>query len=499
MSRRHSTAAARKRLKTVARWGRYLLAVALLLAVLGTADRMQATPAVPEPFAAAGATSSAGGGSGSAPTLYAHGDRLRPLVEETGNAQTLNIYGPGGQIIAQVARDGLGGSQKAPHLLADHLGSTRAILDADDNVVARFEYGPHGDTAESGVAAAELPYRYTGHAYDEEQGVYQTPNRTYDPTTGRFLSVDPRRQDASPYVYAGNNPVTNVDSSGDIYVPFYLRSGFATITVNGRSESPLAQRVQRAITGIQPGVNQAGDPEQLVVRPDDYFFSYQASEEPGSRFAALGRTFVRSEVDLQDGLVHHGDDLYWLVGNEHQVRMPLDAPEVLARWRELRPGLANNVVVVDLSGDLRASRPLRMALTAADTVPHGYVNARVIDADGNLFASNGRIYGRADFGAYVRNYAAGLRESRGRFERLAADLRRGPTSTVRYYSPPSQEQTIPYLLSPPSPDQVVPDLGRSPSNPRSILRGLEPLLMRGDTDDIHPALLSGVFDGFRDP
>ncbi len=147
------------------------------------------------------------------PTLYAHGDRLRPLVEETGGAQTLNIYGPGGQIIAQVARDDQG-SQAVRYLLADHLGSTRAALDADGNVVARYEYAPHGETALAAGAAAEARYRYTGHPYDEEQGLYETPARGYDPTLGRFLSVDPQRQDASPYVYAGNNPVLYKDPNG---------------------------------------------------------------------------------------------------------------------------------------------------------------------------------------------------------------------------------------------------------------------------------------------
>ncbi len=167
------------------------------------------------------------------PTLYAHGDRLRPLVEATGSAQTLNIYGPGGQIIAQVARDGLGGSQKAPHLLADHLGSTRAALDADGNVVARFEYGPHGETATSGTGtAAELPYRYTGHPYDEAQGLYETPARTYDPTVGRFLSVDAARHSTSPYNYAGNNPINKIDPDGQKPLYFFLYSGYGVEIVD---------------------------------------------------------------------------------------------------------------------------------------------------------------------------------------------------------------------------------------------------------------------------
>ena len=40
---------------------------------------------------------------------YIHGAQLRPLVEELGSRQTLNVYGPGGRVVAQLARDGDGG------------------------------------------------------------------------------------------------------------------------------------------------------------------------------------------------------------------------------------------------------------------------------------------------------------------------------------------------------------------------------------------------------
>ena len=222
MSKQRSKATIRKRTQPPARWGRYILAGVLLLTVLvaaSTAGQLLVASGSPDMTAVSATASSvdnavaSSAGVGSAHTLYAHGHRLRPLVEETGGAQTLNIYGPGGQIIAQATRDDQG-SEAVRHLLADHLGSTRAALDGGGNAVARHEYGPYGETATSGAAAAELRYRYTGHAYDEEQGVYETPARGYDPTTGRFLSVDPQRQDASPYVYVGNNPVLYKDPTG---------------------------------------------------------------------------------------------------------------------------------------------------------------------------------------------------------------------------------------------------------------------------------------------
>ena len=77
MEHKRSATAARKRLKPIARWGRYLLAGALLLAVLvasGISAQLFATSDTPHGSSLEDAD----------PTLYAHGDRLRPLVEETG-------------------------------------------------------------------------------------------------------------------------------------------------------------------------------------------------------------------------------------------------------------------------------------------------------------------------------------------------------------------------------------------------------------------------------
>ena len=210
MAKKRSTAAARKRFKTATRWGAYMLVGALLLVgAAGAAAQMLWAAATPEP--AASPTNRAGvspglSGDNSTQTLYLYGGQVGPLVVESGGLRTLKIYGPGGQIIAQVVGDGQG-TETVRYLLADHLESTRAVLDAEGNAVARYEYAPYGDTTVAGAAGTEVRYRYSGHPYDEVQEVYETPARDYEPAVGRFLSVDPRREDASPYVYAGNNPV----------------------------------------------------------------------------------------------------------------------------------------------------------------------------------------------------------------------------------------------------------------------------------------------------
>ena len=47
-------------------------------------------------------------------------------------------------------------------------------------------------------------------------------SRYYDPATGQFLSVDPQLQvTATPYVYASNNPVSNLDPNGEFTCGLY--------------------------------------------------------------------------------------------------------------------------------------------------------------------------------------------------------------------------------------------------------------------------------------
>ena len=149
-------------------------------------------------------------------TTTIRGAGLQPLVEERGSTQTLNIYGPGGVIIAQVATDSPAGgtpTTQTRYLLHDHLGSTRVVLDSNNQVLGSFDYSPFGETTPTGTVA-NVAYRYTGQEVNDGLGTYNYHARHYDAEMGRFLRVDPARYNSSPYVYANDNPINFVDQTG---------------------------------------------------------------------------------------------------------------------------------------------------------------------------------------------------------------------------------------------------------------------------------------------
>lgn len=102
----------------------------------------------------------------------------------------------------------------------DGLGSVTDITSATGTPLAWTEYQPFGAVRTTGSAtgAPAVPFAYAGQ-YRDPTGLYDMRARAYDPTTGRFLSVDPLppvvgTPCTSSCVYASNNPTLLTDPSG---------------------------------------------------------------------------------------------------------------------------------------------------------------------------------------------------------------------------------------------------------------------------------------------
>jgi RHS repeat-associated protein len=92
-------------------------------------------------------------------------------------------------------------------------------VSATGAVSDRYAYDPYGNvTASSGSVAN--PWQFAGGYYDASTGLTKFGNRYYDSTSGRWTQADTlsgnlsNPQSLNRFVYAGDNPVNEVDPSG---------------------------------------------------------------------------------------------------------------------------------------------------------------------------------------------------------------------------------------------------------------------------------------------
>ena len=115
--------------------------------------------------------------------------------------------------------------------LKNHLGSTMlvygTVASTDPNTAdigetkATYDYRAFGEQVElMPHDLAKVTENFTGKERDDETKLNYFGARYLDPMLGMWISVDPKRQFASPYLYAGNgvNPVNGVDSDGNVFV-----------------------------------------------------------------------------------------------------------------------------------------------------------------------------------------------------------------------------------------------------------------------------------------
>jgi large repetitive protein len=146
--------------------------------------------------------------------LYLRNAKHKTLEEierkANGTSHTEYIYGPYG--MTAMRKD-----KKMHYLCLDHLGSARVCIDTDEEIKNALQYSAFGDRSDLKAIeeANELRYSFTGYEWEEELGLYYAVSRYYDPVLKRFLSVDPKLESDSPYVYCNNNPFLLNDPNGE--------------------------------------------------------------------------------------------------------------------------------------------------------------------------------------------------------------------------------------------------------------------------------------------
>jgi RHS repeat-associated protein len=166
---------------------------------------------------------------------YQHNGQGQRVKKDDGSTITLFAYDEAGQLIGEYDATGnaiqetvwfngapvavLVGSNKY-YVHTDHVGTPRAITNGN-TVIWRWESDPFGSTAPQEDPDGDLTdfvynLRFPGQYYDAETGLHFNYFRTYDPSTGRYLTSDPIGLDGglNTYGYVDGNPVVNSDSFG---------------------------------------------------------------------------------------------------------------------------------------------------------------------------------------------------------------------------------------------------------------------------------------------
>jgi RHS repeat-associated protein len=135
------------------------------------------------------------------------------LVETDGSGRVVASYTYGLELISQ-RREGVDS-----FYLHDALGSTRALTDGSGAVTDSYSYDAFGELMSS-TGTTVNSFLYTGEQHDVASGLYYLRARYYNPSAGRFISMDPYRGALNApatqhrYAYTQNNPVNATDPTG---------------------------------------------------------------------------------------------------------------------------------------------------------------------------------------------------------------------------------------------------------------------------------------------
>ncbi len=104
------------------------------------------------------------------------------------------------------------------YFFKDHLGSVRAIIDNNYNLVSAVDYDMWGDKMQGRIYNGDsTKFGFTGKEEDEESEYDYFGARYYDARLGRWNATDPllnKYPSETPYSYTLNNPLLLTDPTG---------------------------------------------------------------------------------------------------------------------------------------------------------------------------------------------------------------------------------------------------------------------------------------------
>ena len=232
----------------------------------------------------------------------------------------------------------------ATYAVTDHIQSARVAVSEDNTVSEQINYTPFGDSRINNEI--KLNGYYTGQSFEPETATYDYHARVYDPSVVRFLSLDSKREDASPYVYVGNNPISFVDFTGAGKIPFILFFGDDNKTSDYEFENLVS------ITLAKDGST------RNRVLSSDAFFSDVVDKETGEKRLSKSFKMVKNFLSENSrGLdMDYSDKFFWFIAdNDKELVFSDEMVKKLSSLRDSRKSgvkdFATDITIVDMTSD----------------------------------------------------------------------------------------------------------------------------------------------------
>jgi len=151
--------------------------------------------------------------------------------------------------------------------MADRLGSVIALSDASGVVQSEITYDAFGRILSESNAGFGDRYKYASQQFDSASGLQGTPNRWYDPATGRWLSRDPigfAAGDANLYRYVGNDSTNWIDPGGVDRFEAWLARRFYWSASDKKTELDIAIQANQEALRAQADPNR----DSTYTQPD---------------------------------------------------------------------------------------------------------------------------------------------------------------------------------------------------------------------------------------
>jgi RHS repeat-associated protein len=263
------------------------------------------------------------------PTLFAFSEPSSSLrLEYTSISSKLGIDG---------REDWVDGDEWIPKFyVKDHLGSTRIVLNAEENGFTREEatwYYSYGNMSPLQVSGEQYRDKFTGKEFDQIDvsggengalgfGLHYLGARYYNSELALFISQDPAEQSYNLYSYCLDNPINFNDPSGEI-----AQAVFSSVAEQAAYVSRALELKNLSLATFNAIMSEPGK----IITQNILDLNISTLMDAGYRIsfgAEIGASFIRNLGTISKVLNEIGDinDLFWETLDEHQGEIISIAP-----------------------------------------------------------------------------------------------------------------------------------------------------------------------------